>query len=182
MIIDMMLIVFNPPRGVAAFQAFKNEDRKAYYAKTRMMTFWIYSIVMLVATIGYIFYEVLNGENPYFVIVLGILAGVCVWILLDFHYCRCINFWAKDALQAEKREREALDAELKGNMMDDENPQPRRKSSKSKRGSRKGDSMSDNTDLTNEKPRRKSKGKKKKRKSKQQDDFDPSNSNLEEYR
>lgn len=144
----MMLIVFNPPRGVAAFQAFKNEDRKAYYAKTRMMTFWIYSIIMLVATIGYIFYEVLNGENPYFVIVLGILAGVCVWILLDFHYCRCINFWAKDALQAEKREREALDAELKGNMMDDENPQPRRKSSKSKRGSRKGDSMSDNTDLT----------------------------------
>ena len=181
----MMLIVLDPPRGVAACQAFKNEDRKAYYAKTRMMTFWIYSIVMLIATIGYIFYEVLNGENPYFVIVLGILAGVCVWILLDFHYCRTINYWAKDALQAEKREREALDAELKGNM-DDENPQPRRRSTKRKdsrkRGSRKGDSMSDNTDLTNEKPRRKSKGKKKKRKSKQQDDFDPSNSNLEEYR
>jgi hypothetical protein len=102
MIIDIMLIVVDPPRGVAAIQAYKNEGKKAYYARTRMMTFWIYSIVMLAGTIGYIFYEVIQGENPYFVLVLGLLAGVCIWILLDFHYCRCINFWAADALAEDK--------------------------------------------------------------------------------
>jgi hypothetical protein len=46
------------------------------------------------------------------VIVLGILAGVCIWILLDFHYCRCINFWAKAELDEEKREREAMKLEM----------------------------------------------------------------------
>jgi hypothetical protein len=67
---------------------------------------------MLLGTIGYIFSQIVQGENPYFVIVLGILAGVCIWILLDFHYCRCINFWAKAELDEEKKEREAMKLEM----------------------------------------------------------------------
>lgn len=169
MIIDMMLIVIDPPRGIAACQAYKSDERKAYYAKTRYMTFWIYSVLMLLGTIGYIFSQIIQGENPYFVIVLGILAGVCIWILLDFHYCRCINFWAKAELDEEKRQKDAMAAEMRAF---DEEDQPRRRSTKSRDSSkskkrRGADSRSDNTDLTNDKPRRKSgKGKKKKRKSK----------------
>merc|ERR1711990_463638 len=107
----MMLIVIDPPRGIAC-QAWKSDERKAYYAKTRLMTFWGYSALMLLGTIGYIFSEIVVGENPYFVMVLGILAGVCVWILLDFHYCRCINYWAKDELAEDRRQREAMKLEM----------------------------------------------------------------------
>ena len=112
---------------------------------------------------------------------LGILAGVCVWILLDFHYCRCITFWAQKSIQAEQDARASLDV-LKDR--DDENP--RRRSTKDgskKRRKKSSDANSDNTDLTNNSSikKKKTKGKKKK-KQKGADDYDPQNANLEELR
>jgi hypothetical protein len=55
MVLDIMFFLLDPPRGVAAFQAYKDYSKSPYYAKTRNITFWIYSVLILLGTIGYIF-------------------------------------------------------------------------------------------------------------------------------
>ena len=50
---------------------------------------------MLGSTIGYIFWQVLQEENPYFVVVLAALGVVCILIVLDYHFCRVVGYYAR---------------------------------------------------------------------------------------
>ena len=94
-----LVFMINLPRFILAILAIRSQLWMGTYAKVRMITMFIESILAFVGIIGYVIFQTWVsgswGKSQYIWSLVGLTVVIAVF-LLDFHYCKVIQYkWRK---------------------------------------------------------------------------------------
>ena len=85
-------------RALFAIWSLVDDDKVEIYSRVRKVTFWIQWLLLFGCVVGFAFYTVFQNEKDsnqlYLLLSLAELSVLLVFALLDFHYCKVIEFFA----------------------------------------------------------------------------------------
>ena len=84
-----------------------DDEKVEIYSRVRLISFYIQWIVIFIAIVGFAFYNVFQNDadsNQFFLLLsLAELAATLIFVLLDYHWCKVIIFYASEAPKRRKR-------------------------------------------------------------------------------
>lgn len=107
----------NIPRFLFAHWTRLNPTRYQLYSKVRFTTFFIEALMLFFGLIGYVFYQTFRNkewgrkEYVFSLVALGVIIFI---ILIDFHWCRVVQYRAKildKKLRRDEKQRKKEEAE-----------------------------------------------------------------------
>lgn len=84
-----------------------DDEKVEIYSRVRLISFWIQWVVIFLAIVGFAFFTVFQNDedsNQFFLLLsLAELALTLIFVLLDYHFCKVIVYYASGAPKRRKR-------------------------------------------------------------------------------
>ena len=93
-------------RSIPAFFALTDFGRVPSYLAIRKVTFYIHSGLMLLALLSTIAMLVWSKESPSWQVTISVAVLLAVYVLLDLHFQKCLQYFVDYNMKEEKKNKE----------------------------------------------------------------------------
>ena len=110
--LDVLSILLLNLRSIFSFWSLYDDKRVEIYSRVRLVTFWIQWPFLFAIILAFVLYTVISneeGDNQWFLLSsLATISFLLVFVLVDYHFCKVIQYFAQDAPKRRHREGKEL--------------------------------------------------------------------------